>query len=83
MRGGLGAERTGAALAGVSFALCGFMIGWLGHPQTNAACLLPALFWTLGRASGRAVFSLLGFRSRSSSALILLGRPSLRRRFIF
>ncbi|HXS99097.1 MAG TPA: hypothetical protein VN915_00310 [Elusimicrobiota bacterium] len=46
----LGADRTGAALAGVSFALSGFMIAWLGHPQTNAACLLPALFWSLGRA---------------------------------
>jgi hypothetical protein len=47
----LGAGRTGAALAGVSFALCGFMVAWLGHPQTNAACLLPALFWALGRAA--------------------------------
>ena len=46
----LGAGRTGAALAGVSFALCGFMVAWLGHPQTNAACFLPALFWALGRA---------------------------------
>ena len=46
----LGAGRAGAALAGVSFALCGFMIAWLGHPQTNVACLLPALFWALGRA---------------------------------
>ncbi|MFI5348461.1 MAG: hypothetical protein ACHQ2Z_02865 [Elusimicrobiota bacterium] len=49
----LGAGKTGAALAGVSFALCGFMIAWLGHPQTNAACLLPALFWALGRAGER------------------------------
>lgn len=46
----LGAGRSGAALAGVAFALCGFMVAWLGHPQTNAACLLPALFWSLGRA---------------------------------
>jgi hypothetical protein len=49
----LGAGRAGAALAGVAFALCGFMIAWLGHPQTNAACLLPALFWALGRACER------------------------------
>ncbi|MFI5346104.1 MAG: YfhO family protein [Elusimicrobiota bacterium] len=51
----LGAGRSGAALAGISFALCGFMVAWLGHPQTNAACLLPALFWTLGRAADRDV----------------------------
>ena len=47
----LGAGRAGAALAGVSFALCGVMVAWLGHPQTNAACVLPALFWALGRAA--------------------------------
>ncbi|MDE2491433.1 MAG: hypothetical protein KGM24_11325, partial [Elusimicrobia bacterium] len=46
----LGASRAGAALSGVAFALCGFMVAWLGHPQTNVACLLPALFWALGRA---------------------------------
>lgn len=46
----LGAGRDGAALAGIVYALSGFMIAWLGHPQTNVACLLPALFWTLGRA---------------------------------
>ena len=50
---GLGAGRSGAALAGISFALCGFMVAWLGHPQTNAACLLPALFWALGRGMER------------------------------
>ncbi len=49
----LGAERAGAALAGVAFALCGFMVAWLGHPHTNAACLLPFLFWALGRAFQR------------------------------
>ncbi|OGR49298.1 MAG: hypothetical protein A2X37_10205 [Elusimicrobia bacterium GWA2_66_18] len=46
----LGASRAGAALSGVAFALCGFMVAWLGHPHANAACLLPALFWSLGRA---------------------------------
>jgi hypothetical protein len=49
----LGAGKTGSAVAGISFALCGFMVAWLGHPQTNAACLLPALFWTLGSAFER------------------------------
>jgi hypothetical protein len=49
----LGADRAGAALAGVSFALCGFIVAWLGHPHTNAACLLPFLFWALGRAFER------------------------------
>jgi len=45
----LGASRRAAALGGVVFALGGFMVAWLGHPQANTACLLPALFWALGR----------------------------------
>jgi hypothetical protein len=44
----LGAKPAGAALAGVAFTLSGFMVAWLGHPQANAACLLPALFWAVG-----------------------------------
>ena len=44
----LGVSREGSALAGIVFALSGFMIAWLGHPHTNTACLLPALFWALG-----------------------------------
>ena len=47
----LGAKKNGATLAGVSFGLCGFIIAWLGHPHTNAACLLPWLFVSLHRAT--------------------------------
>ncbi len=46
----LGAGRRGAVQAGVVFALCGFMIAWLGHPHTNAICMLPVLFWGVSRA---------------------------------
>lgn len=46
----LGASRAGANMSGVSFALCGFLVAWLGHPHANAACLLPMLFWSLGGA---------------------------------
>lgn len=44
----LGVSREGSALGGIVFALSGFMVAWLGHPHTNTACLLPALFWALG-----------------------------------
>ena len=47
----LGVSREGASLAGLAFSLGGFMVAWLGHPQTNTACLLPALFWAAGRLS--------------------------------
>ena len=48
--------RAGALLSGVTFALCGFMIVWLGHPHVNCVCLLPALlyFVELGFTDGRA-----------------------------
>lgn len=45
----LGASRRGAALGAVVFALGGFMVAWLGHPQATVACVLPGLFWALGR----------------------------------
>ncbi|MEQ1919302.1 MAG: hypothetical protein ABL955_08895, partial [Elusimicrobiota bacterium] len=50
----LGASERGAILSAVVFSLGGFMVAWLGHPHTNTACLLPALFWALGRLSDRA-----------------------------
>lgn len=49
----LGASERGAVLGAVVFSLGGFMVAWLGHPHTTTACLLPALFWALGRLSDR------------------------------
>lgn len=49
----IGAGRSGASLAGISFALGGFLVAWQGAPHANAACLLPVLFWALGRAFDR------------------------------
>jgi hypothetical protein len=49
----LGASERGAIMSAVVFSLGGFMVAWLGHPHTNTACLLPALFWTLGRLADR------------------------------
>lgn len=51
----LKAGRAAALLSGVTFALCGFMIVWLGHPHVNCVCLLPALlyFIELGFADRR------------------------------
>ncbi|HZI94187.1 MAG TPA: YfhO family protein [Patescibacteria group bacterium] len=38
---GLGCRTASCVTGSVSFALCGFMTGWLGSPHTNAALLLP------------------------------------------
>ena len=49
----LGASERGCVLGAVAFSLGGFMVAWLGHPHSTTACLLPALFWSLGRLSDR------------------------------
>ncbi len=43
----IGAGRFGGLLGGLSYALGGFMIVFLGHPHTNVAAWLPALFLSL------------------------------------
>jgi hypothetical protein len=43
----IGAGRFGGMLGGISYAFGGFMVVFLGHPHTNVATWLPALFLTL------------------------------------
>ena len=43
----IGTNRFGALLGGIAYAFGGFMIVFLGHPHTNVAAWLPALFLTL------------------------------------
>jgi hypothetical protein len=64
----LGASSTGGALAGLAYALSGYMTVWLGHPHANAACLLPGLLWALD-AERWLVLALL------HGAMILGGHP--------
>jgi hypothetical protein len=42
----IGVDRLGAVVSTVTFAFSGFLIVWLGHPHTNVAVWLPALFLT-------------------------------------
>lgn len=71
----LGATEEGAALSGVVYALGGFMVAWLGHPQTNAACVLPALFWLTGRLAARPEPTRAGALALGWAALLLSGHP--------
>jgi hypothetical protein len=43
----IGAAKFGALLGAISYAFSGFMVVFLGHPHTNVAAWLPALFLTL------------------------------------
>ena len=47
---------AGALLSGITFALCGFMLMWLGHPHVSCICLLPVLLYFIefGLTDGRA-----------------------------
>lgn len=40
-----GVGRAGATVAGVSFGLSAFMVGWLGWPQSHVGALIPWVCW--------------------------------------
>ncbi|MBS2551688.1 YfhO family protein [Catenulispora sp. NL8] len=42
-------SRPAALLGGITFAGSGFMVAWLGFPQTRVAAFIPVLFWTIER----------------------------------
>lgn len=71
----LGASRRGAILAGVAFSLGGFMTAWLGHPQATTACLLPGLFWALGRLWERASLRNAALLAAFVAGVLLGGHP--------
>ncbi len=71
----LGASERGAILSAVVFSLGGFMVVWLGHPHANTACLLPALFWALGRLSDRGSFRNAVLLGLFSGLALLGGHP--------
>lgn len=44
---GLGAGRVGGTVAGLSYGLSGFMVGWLGWPQSHVGAFLPWVLWAV------------------------------------
>lgn len=46
----LGAGWLASLYSGLAFSLSGYMIVWLGHPHTNAACMLPLLLYLMEAA---------------------------------
>jgi len=59
----IGGDRLAAVVSAVTFTFSGFLIVWLGHPHTNVAVWLPALFLTaewLYRRTGPRQVALVG-----------------------
>lgn len=48
----LGIGELPAVFGSVAFALCGFMVTWLGHPHTNSAVFLPLVAYCLHADAG-------------------------------
>jgi hypothetical protein len=62
-----------AVLGALTFALSGFLIVWLGHPQVNAAVMLPALFYFVEDAIDRPGAARPWIGVASAFAVMLLG----------
>jgi hypothetical protein len=45
----LSLSRPSAITGGLVYASSGFMVAWLGFPQTRVAAFIPVLFWTIER----------------------------------
>jgi hypothetical protein len=45
----LSVSRPAAVMGGLVFAGSGFLVAWLGFPQTRVAAFIPVLFWTVER----------------------------------
>jgi len=49
----LGAGRLGGTIAGIAYGLSGFMVLWLGWPQSHVAALAPLVLWATDRTVAR------------------------------
>lgn len=49
----LGAGRLGGTVAGIAYGLSGFMVLWLGWPQSHVAALAPLVLWAAERTVAR------------------------------
>ncbi len=73
----LSLSRPAALLGGMVFAGSGFMVTWLGFPQTRVATFIPALFWTLERFVRLRRLRDAALVALPVAALILGGFPSV------
>ena len=73
----LGASRAAGVLAGVVFALSGFMVVWSNWPQTETAAFIPALFWAAERIVQRGSRRDVAVLGAVFAAMLLSGFPAV------
>ncbi len=70
-------SRPSALLGGIVFAGSGFMVAWLGFPQTRVASFIPALFWVVERFIQQRRARDAALAALPVAALLLGGFPSV------
>jgi len=73
----LSLSRPAALLGGITFAGSGFMVAWLGFPQTRVAAFIPALFWVVERLIQERRARDAALVALPVAALLLGGFPSV------
>ena len=70
-------SRPAALVGGLTFAGTGFMVAWLGFPQTRVAAFIPALFWVVERFIQERRLRDAALAALPVAALLLGGFPSV------
>lgn len=70
-------SRPAAITGGMVFAGCGFMVSWIGFPQTRVAAFIPVLFWALERLIQERRVRDAALLSLPVASLLLGGFPSV------
>lgn len=73
----LSLSRAAALTGGLVFASSGFMVAWLGFPQTRVGAFIPALFWAVERFIQLRRVRDAVFVALPVAALLLGGFPSV------
>lgn len=70
-------SRAAALTGGLVYASSGFMVAWLGFPQTRVAAFIPVLFWAIERFLQLRRLRDAAFVAVPIAALLLGGFPSV------
>lgn len=73
----LSVSRPSAIIGGLVYASSGFMVAWLGFPQTRVAAFIPVLFWAVERFIANRRLRDAALVALPVAAMLLGGFPSV------